>query len=284
MVNNQDMEMVIFFIDFEEKITLRYLFQKDEEGFCPIKEKFFYLIQTSNFFERINKLERKIIEKKQFNEKKKESKKILEAIKKFKNEHYENVMNKRKYSCMLHVEKKDIDDGFFGWKPVFRNKYLINLNDKQYNERKKLCFLTDDENNFLSKYREEFNFYKVFFLDDFFYDDQYNIPTDFIFKFKRKYFQKIRSNCTYGANFVCPSDNLCRPHKFIFFIEKIFEAMTHCVIEEKIYYKYFLFKIKKNSFSLNEISGWDFIPSGIKDLSKLSYSQRLSYLNWFYFF
>ena len=105
-VNNQDMEMVIFFIDFEEKITLRYLFQKDEEGFCPLKEKFFYLIQTSDFFKRINKLERKIIEKKQFNEKKKESKKILEAINKFKDEHYENVMNKRKYSCMLHVEKK----------------------------------------------------------------------------------------------------------------------------------------------------------------------------------
>ena len=279
-VNNKEMEKVIFFIDFEEKITLRYLFRKDEEGFCPLKENFIYLITTKNFFERINKLEKKIIEKKQFNEKKEESKKILEAIKNFKEEHYENVMNKKKYSCMLHVERKfDINDGFFGWKPVFKNRYLINLNDKNYEERKKLCFLTTDENNFLTTYREEFNFYKVFFLDEFFYDGRYNIPTDFIFKFQRKYFQKIRSNCEHGSNFVCPSDNLCRAHKFIFFIEKIFEAMTHCVIEEKIYYKYFLFKLKKNDYSFNDISGWDFVPSQIKDLSKLTYSQRLSYLN-----
>ena len=278
-INNQEMERIIFFIDFEEKITLRYLFQKDEEGFCPMQEKFIYLISTSKFFERINKLERKIIEKKQFNEKKNESKKILEAIKKFKDEHYENVMNKRKFSCMLHVEKKDLEDGFFGWKPVFKNRYLIDLKDKNYEERKKLCFLTDDENKFLSTYREEFNFLKLFFLDDFFYDNQYNIPTDFIFNFKRKYSQKIRSSCEHGSNFVCPTDNLCRAHKFIFFIEKIFEAMTHCVIEEKIFYKYFLFKLKKNEYSLNEISGWDFIPSQIKDLSNLSYSKRLSYLN-----
>ena len=55
--------------------------------------------------------------------------------------------------------------------------------------------------------------------------------------------------------------------------------MTHCVVEEKIYYKYFLFKLKKNDFSLNEISGWDFVPSQFKDLSNLSYSKRLAYLN-----
>ena len=55
--------------------------------------------------------------------------------------------------------------------------------------------------------------------------------------------------------------------------------MTTCVVEEKIYYKYFLFKLKKKSYSLNEISGWDFTPSQMKDLSNMSYSKRLSYLN-----
>ena len=69
-VNNNEMNKTIFFIEFEEIITMRYLFKKEEEGFCPIKETFFYLISTSSFFERINKLEKKIIEKKQFNEKK----------------------------------------------------------------------------------------------------------------------------------------------------------------------------------------------------------------------
>ena len=274
---NKEMKKRIFFIEYEEVITLRFLFKKKEEGFSPVREEFFFQISTSSFFERINYLEKKIIEKKQFNEELLNSEKILNAIKKFKEEHYKNVMEKKKYSCLLYVEKKKEDEGFFGWVPTFKHFYLISLEDKNYEERKKLCFLTDDESRFLSTYKEEFNFYKAFFLDDFFYDDRYNIPTDFIFNFKRKYFQKIRSNCPHGVNFVCPSDNLCRAHKFIFFIEKIFEAITHCVIEEKIYYKYFLFKLKKNEY-LNEISGWDFIPSEIKDLSKLSYSKRLSYL------
>ena len=279
VMNNEEMKKIIFFIEFEEVITLRYLFQKDEESFCLKTGKFSYFIKTSIFFERINKLEKKIIEKKQFNEKKNESKKILESIKKMKDEHYENVMNKRKYSSFLYAEKKENEEDFFGWKPVFKYRYIINLQDKNYEERKKLCFLTNDENKFSLQYKEEFNFLKAFFLDEFYYDDQYNIPTEFIFDFKRKYFRKIRSNCAHGENFLCPSDNLCRAHKFIFFIERIFEAMTTCVVEEKIYYKYFLFKLKKKSYSLNEISGWDFTPSQMKDLSNMSYSKRLSYLN-----
>ena len=97
--------------------------------------------------------------------------------------------------------------------------------------------------------------------------------------------KEIRDKCCHG-NFICPSDNLCRGHKFIFFLEKFFEAITHCVIEEKIFYKYFLFKIRRdydNFFTMrnleNEISGWDFIPVNPKDLSNLSYSKRLAFLN-----
>ena len=202
---NEDMKKTIFHIEFEEIITLRYLFKKEEEGYHPEEGTFFYNITTSSFFERINKLEKKIIEKKQFNENKKDSEKILKAIKIFKEEHYENVMNKKKYSCLLHVSKKfDENQGFFGWVPAFKCRYLVDLKDKNYEERKKLCYLTNDENKFLSTYKEEFNFLKAFFLDDFYYDGRYNIPTDFIFKFKREYFQKIRSNCEHGSNFVCP--------------------------------------------------------------------------------
>ena len=51
--------------------------------------------------------------------------------------------------------------------------------------------------------------------------------------------------------------------------------MTHCVIEEKIYYRYFLFILKKKD---SIIDGWDFLPSGYKDISHLSYRRRLSFL------
>ena len=52
--------------------------------------------------------------------------------------------------------------------------------------------------------------------------------------------------------------------------------MTFSVIEEKVFFRYFLFKVKKNN---NIIVSWDFIPAEPKDLSNLSYSKRLAYLN-----
>ena len=179
---------------------------------------------------------------------------------------------------MFFIEKEKEENGFFGWVPKFYRKYLVNLKDKNYNDLRKLCFLTENEEKFKNTYTEKFNFLANFFKEEFYYDNRYNIPTNYIIEYKRKYFQKIRSSCDHGSNFICPSDDLCRAHKFIFFIEKIFEAITHCVVEEKIYYKYFLFILKKNDFNGN-IDGWDFIPSGYKDISNLSYSRRLSFLN-----
>ena len=94
--------------------------------------------------------------------------------------------------------------------------------------------------------------------------------------FKRKYIIEIRNKCCHG-NFVCPEDTLCKGHKFINFLEKIFEAMTFAVMEKKVFYKYFLFNniVKKD----NEIFSWDFIPAEPKDISNLSYSKRLAFLN-----
>ena len=119
-------------------------------------------------------------------------------------------------------------------------------------------------------------FYLFFFKNEYFYDGRYNIPTNDIIKFKRKYIKEIRDKCCRG-NFVCLSDNLCCGHKFIHFLEKFFEAVTHCVIEEEIFYRYFLFNNIKNRNS--EIFSWDFIPAEPKDLSNLSYSKRLAFLN-----
>ena len=80
------------------------------------------------------------------------------------------------------------------------------------------------------------------------------------------------------GNIVCPNDELCNGHKFINFLDKIFEAMTYSVIEEKVFFKYFFFFnniVKKD----NEIFSWDFIPAEPKDISNLSYSKRLAFLN-----
>ena len=271
------MDKVIFNVPSKGFYTLRYLFDKKEEEYCPILRKFYYLISTSTFFERINYLEKEIIENIDFNENKLESKKIFEAIQKFKEEHFDNVMNKKISSCLLYVEKKNKDVGFFGWVPEFEKKYIISLKDFDYDRRKKLCYLTEEEEKFKNTNKVKFNFLAIFFKEEYFYEGRYNIPTEDILRFKRKYCNEIRQKCCHG-NFVCPSDDLCRGHKFINFLEKIFEAITHCVIEEKVFYRYFLFyNIKKNDY--DDFIKWDFHPSGEKDLSHLTYSKRLSFLN-----
>ena len=277
------MDKIIFHVPYEKMITLRYLFKKEEE-FKSVGE-FFFKITTGTFFKRINKLEEILIKDEEFNSLKEDSRKILEYIKVFKEEHCHNVMVNEKYSCMLIFSKNENSDiGFSSWTGRFDSFYLISLKNEEYEKKRKLCHLTEKEEKFNFKYQKKFNFLILFFREDFFYDGRYNIPTEFIINFKRKYVKEIRDKCCHG-NFVCPSDNLCLGHKFIFFLEKVFEAITHCVIEEKIFYRYFLFKIKRdydNFYSMNDdlkISGWDFIPANPKDLSNLSYSKRLAFLN-----
>ena len=186
-------------------------------------------------------------------------------------------MEKNTYSCMIFFSKDENSDfGFLGWIPKFKNTYLISLKDFDYEKKKKYCHLTEKEEKFNFKYQKKFDLLSLFFKNEYFYDGRYNIPTNDIIKFKRIYIKEIRDKCCHG-NFVCPSDNLCHGHKFIHFLEKIFEAVTHCVIEEKIFYRYFLFNNIKNRNS--EIFSWDFIPAEPKDLSNLSYSKRLAFLN-----
>ena len=100
------MNKCIYNVPKKEFLTLRFLFRKEEENYCKISKKFTFLISVKTFFERINYLEEKIIINKQFNQNKKESELILNAIKNFKEEHYHNVMVKKQYSCLFFIEKK----------------------------------------------------------------------------------------------------------------------------------------------------------------------------------
>ena len=269
------MDRIILHVPYEKMITLRYLFKEDEqEKDCD--GNFFLKIMTRHFFERINKLEKILIEEKEFNTVKNGPDKILKNIRKFKDEHYHKVMEMNSYSAILIFFKSEDDNlGFLGWVPRYKNFYLVSLKDDDYEKKKKFCHLTEEEEKFNFTYKPKFNFLPLFFKEDFFYDDRYNIPTDFILSFKRKHLKEIRDRCCDG-NFVCPSDNLCHGHKFINFINKIFVAITFFVVEKKVFFKYFLFSnfIKKNE----EINGWDFFPSKPKYLDNLTYSQRLSYL------
>ena len=57
--------------------------------------------------------------------------------------------------------------------------------------------------------------------------------------------------------------------------------MRNAVEEKKCFFRYFRFynfRLKREQY-IEKIAGWDFNVSGAKDLSHLSYSQRLSYLN-----
>ena len=84
----------------------------------------------------------------------------------------------------------------------------------------------------LHQKKKKFDFLSLFFKEEYFYDNKYNIPTNDIISFKRKYIIEIRNKCCRG-NFVCPNNTLCNGHKFINFLEKIFEAMTYSVMEKK---------------------------------------------------
>ena len=277
------MDHVILHIPRIKTICLNDIFRKEEESYCEISRIFHYQIMTGEFFKRINELKYYLTNFENFEIISNNKDFILNYIEEFKNEHNENVMKKEIYSCCLTVScvdrkiKKWNHFGICGWIPKITTKYKVSLKGKSYEEKLLLCHLSDDEKNFkFEQKKKKFDFLAIFFKEEYFYNNQYNIPTEDIFKFKRKYINEIRVKFCNG-NFVCPKDKLCNGHKFIFFLEKIFEAMTHAVIDEKVYYRYFLFKniVKKE----NEIFSWDFIPAESKDISNLSYSKRLASLN-----
>ena len=107
----------------------------------------------------------------------------------------------------------------------------------------------------------------------------YIIPFSHILYVKRHIFPLIRDCCGY----VCPYDQQCDGHKFLDFVEKLYQFEVHAVLEEKCFFKDFKFnnfQLKRDEIiDVQKVNGWDFHPNETKDLSHLTYSQRCQYLN-----
>ena len=119
---------------------------------------------------------------------------------------------------------------------------------------------------------------KCFFKNEFKEDDHYVIPFSHILYIKRKVFPMIRDCCGY----VCPFTDECDGHKFLNFVEKLYDFQKYAVLEEKRFYNYFYFykfQLKKDNNECEKVHGWDFNSFETKDLSHLTYSKRCQYLN-----
>ena len=120
---------------------------------------------------------------------------------------------------------------------------------------------------------------KVFFKDEFKKNNRYIIPFSHILYIKRYVFQMIRDSCDY----VCLYNEECDGHKFLNFIEKLYQFQQHAVLEEKCFFGdfyFYNFKLKKDEVNdCEKVAGWDFNAFMTKDLSSLTYSQRCQYLN-----
>ena len=116
---------------------------------------------------------------------------------------------------------------------------------------------------------------KAFFKDEFKSGQSaYLITFDHIVFTKRNIFPYIREDC----GFVCPKETPCGPHQFLNYVEMLWRSICWAVEEKKVYYRYFYF----TNFRLTndgKIAGWDAKPVEARDLSHLSYSKRMSYLN-----
>ena len=120
---------------------------------------------------------------------------------------------------------------------------------------------------------------KCFFKDNFKKGEYFFIPFSHILYIKRHVFHMIRDTCEY----VCPFSEECDGHKFLNFIEKLYQFQQHAVLEEKCFFRdfyFYNFKLKKDKDNgCEKVAGWDFNAFITKDLSHLTYSQRCQYLN-----
>ena len=118
-----------------------------------------------------------------------------------------------------------------------------------------------------------------FFKDQFKKENGYVIPFSHILHVKRHIFPLIRDSCSY----VCPYEQKCDGHKFLDFIEKLYEFQHHAVLEKKCFFRDFYFdnfKLKRDEVhGMEKVNGFDFHPCVTKDLSHLTFSQRCQYLN-----
>ena len=120
---------------------------------------------------------------------------------------------------------------------------------------------------------------KCFFKEEFKKDNEYVIPFSHILYVKRHIFPFIRDACGY----VCPYNEQCDGHKFLDFIEELYQFQHYAVLEKKCFFRdfyFYNFRLKRDRVhEMEKVSGWDFNAFTTKDLSHLSYSQRCQYLN-----
>ena len=120
---------------------------------------------------------------------------------------------------------------------------------------------------------------KCFFKEEFKKDNEYVIPFSHILYVKRHIFPFIRDACGY----VCPYNEQCDGHKFLDFIEELYQFQHYAVIEKKCFFRdfyFYNFRLKRDRVhEMEKVNGWDFHPFTSKDLSHLTYSQRCQYLN-----
>ena len=120
---------------------------------------------------------------------------------------------------------------------------------------------------------------KCFFKEEFKKEDGYLIPFSHILYIKRNIFPLIRDACGY----VCPYKEECDGHKFLNFIDQLLEFEYYSVLEKKCFFRdfyFFDFRFKRDKVhEMEKVNGWNFYGVNAKNLSHLSYSQRLRYLN-----
>ena len=121
---------------------------------------------------------------------------------------------------------------------------------------------------------------KCFFKDQFKKNEnEYVILFSHILYVKRHIFPLIRDACDY----VCPYTEQCDGHKFLDFVEKLYQFQQYAVLEKKYYFEdfhFYNFRLKKDKVHeiIDKIDGWDFNTCNFQDLSHLSYSKRAQYL------
>ena len=120
---------------------------------------------------------------------------------------------------------------------------------------------------------------KCFFKEEFKKQNGYVIPFSHILYVKRHIFPLIRDSCDY----VCPYTQQCDGHKFLDFVEELYQFQHYAVLEKKCFFRdfhFYNFRFKRDRVhEMEKVSGWDFNACTTKDLSHFSYSQRCQYLN-----
>ena len=231
------MDEVILHIPRVETIQLKDIFLKEEE-FKKSNGKYCFKVWTPSFFERINKLQKILLNENQNFEiitNKKNS--ILKFIREYKEEHIHKVMENNLYSLYLIFEKNEKNENFgiCGWVPRLCDSWKKKISHLEHEEKLIFCHLSEDEKKFkFQREKKIFDFLSIFFKEEYFYNGFFNIPTNHIIWFKRNMLNEIKRKCCDG-NFVCPHDKICDGHKFIDYIELLFSSIAFAVEEKKVF-------------------------------------------------